>query len=183
LDPEDDPLAKIFVPPSATGKLVQIPKELHSFSERGPFRKCSACSVDLLKGCTYEIQKVYRDREVIFEMALCMTCGEGLSKEFSEESMEALKGFLLSSFRPSEDSCHCHFCGYPRPLTTGYTLVGTCRSQSLLMPALVLCQACGDKLQNRLSRKTREAQDDFIRQNFPGVPADLDMSPVLGGLP
>ena len=72
--------------------------------------------------CLYEIQKVYQGDRVIFEMALCQHCGEQICQEFSEESMEALKGFLLSHFRPSSEACHCHFCGFPRALLKRMTL-------------------------------------------------------------
>jgi len=113
-------------------------------------------------------------------MALCETCGEIFSREFSKESVEALEGFLASSFQPSPETRHCHFCGFPRPLQKGYTMIGACRAEALLLPLIVLCDTCGEKLQSRLSKKTRDCQEDFIRDNFPGVPADVDFSPTLG---
>lgn len=170
------------VRPLETSRPIRIPLELHSFSEKGPFRVCTVCKEDLSKGCLYEIQKIYRGKEVVFEMAVCRTCGEVVCKEFSEESLEALKGFLLSSFKPSPETCHCHFCGFPRPLISGYTLVAACCAGSLVAPAIILCDHCGEKLQSKLSPKMREAIDAFIRKNFPGVPPDLDLNPSFGGL-
>lgn len=157
-----------------------LPSELHSVYEKGPFRRCSVCNTDLSTGCIYEIQKVFRGREVVFEMAVCQTCAEAAAREFSVESMDALKGFLISSFKPDPETVHCHFCGFPRALAAGYTLVGACQASSLLVPAIILCDSCGEKLQRRLSKKTREAQEDFVRNNFPGVPDCLDLNPTFG---
>ena len=93
--------------------------------------------------------------------------------------MEALKCFLFSNFRASPEALHCHFCGLPRALLGGWTLVGACQGSSLILPAIVLCDRCGESLQRRLSKHTRETQEDFIRQNFPCVPADVDFSPTI----
>jgi hypothetical protein len=162
---------------------MPIPAELHSVYEGGPFRVCSVCSFPLGAGCLYEIQKVFRRDRVVFEMALCQHCGEKLCREFSRESTEALKGFLLSNFRPSPESCHCHFCGFPRVLfREGLTLIGACQESSLILPPIVLCGKCEEALQGRISQKTRAVQEDFVRQNFPGVPCDLDLNPTFGGV-
>lgn len=163
-------------------KRVLIPPELHSVFEKGPFKSCCVCSVDLGCGCLYELQKVYRGKEVVFEMAVCQKCAEVVSKEFSEESMEALKSFLLSNFKPSSETTQCNFCGIPRALASGYAIVGACKLTYLLSHALVLCDRCNEQLVSVLSKKTRDAQEEFMRNNFPGVPADLDLSPTLGGL-
>ena len=62
---------------------LEIPSELHSFYEEGRFRKCTICDKDLQHLGLYEVQKVYRDKEVIFETAICQACGEDLSKEMA----------------------------------------------------------------------------------------------------
>ncbi|MBI4601914.1 MAG: hypothetical protein HY721_08125 [Planctomycetes bacterium] len=163
-------------------KPIALPSELYSFCEEGPFQACSACCRSLGDGGLYQVQKVIRGKEVIFEMAICEACAQGLCCEFSEESLQAIKGFLLSSFKPSPETCHCHFCGFPRPLLSGYTLVGTCSSRFLVVPTILLCDRCGEQLQARISNKTREVQEDFVRSTFPGVPADMDVSPTFGGI-
>ena len=130
----------------------------------------------------YEIQKVFRGPEVLFEMAICRRCGEQVAKEFSEESIAAMKGFLLSNFKPDEDSSHCHFCTFPLALLEGWTMVGACKENQLIFPAIILCEPCSENLQQRLSKTTRDVQDEFIRDHFPGVPADLDFSPSVFGV-
>ena len=172
---------------AATGQPLEaeppeIPKELHSFYEEGLFRKCTICEKELEHLGLYEVQKVYRDKEVIFETAICQACGEDLSKEMSLESKDAMKGFMLCNFKPTEEPDHCHFCGIPRAIFENYTVIGACRELSLLLPLIIMCEKCSEHLQGELSEKTREVQGDFIRDHFPGVPADLDLSPSVGTL-
>jgi len=160
-----------------------IPVSLHSAYEEGPFTKCTVCRKPLDQLGLYEIQKVHRGSEVVFETAICNLCGEELIRELSQESLDAMKGFLLcSEFKPTQECDHCHFCGFPRALFSNFTVVGACQESSLLLPQILMCEKCSESLNERLSRKTREVQGDFIQDNFPGVPADLDLSPSLGGL-
>jgi hypothetical protein len=163
-------------------KPCPIPRELHSVYEEGPFTSCNVCGESLADGRLYEIQKVYRGKQVVFELGICHNCGENVAREFSEESLEAMKGFLLCNFKLTLEARHCHFCGLPRSVTPNYTIVGACRESSLIFPTLVMCEKCSEGLQDRLSRKTRDTQGDFIRDHFPGVPADLDLSPSFGGV-
>lgn len=173
LDPED---IKKFIRPQP------IPEILHSVYEEGPFRTCNVCGAVLTDGRLYEIQKVYRGEQVVFELAICDRCGETVSREFSEESMEKIKRHLLENFKPSDDAGHCHFCGFPRALIHNFTIVGACTETSLILPSIIMCDNCSESIQELLSRKTRDAHDDFVRDNFPGVPADLDLSPSFGPL-
>ena len=172
-DPND--LKKFYQP-------TPIPNLLHSIYESGPFKTCTVCGEILTDGRLYEIQKVYRGKEAIFEMAVCHKCGEGVSNEFSEESMKNIKTFLMANFKPTLEPLHCHFCGFPRSLTPNFTIVGACKESSLVWPSVVMCEKCGERMQEKLSRKTREVQGDFIHDNFPGVPADLDLNPSFSGL-
>jgi hypothetical protein len=159
-----------------------IPDLLHSVYEKGPFSRCTVCDGDLAGDTLYEIQKVFRGREVVFEMAVCQQCAEGLVREFSEESLANIHGFLRENFRPSATPTHCHFCGFPRDLIQSFSVAGACRGSSLILPSFLMCETCTERLQEKLSRKTRDVQGDFIRDHFPGVPADLDLSPSFSGL-
>lgn len=161
---------------------VMIPSELHSDYERGPFRTCSCCRGDFGTDCLYQVQKVVRGNEALFELALCEECTQSLYREFSQESLQALKAFFRACFKSSLECWRCHFCGFARQLAKTYTIAGICRNEFLIVPAIVLCDRCGEKLQAQISKKTREAQDEFIRSTFPGVPADLDLVPNLRGL-
>lgn len=164
------------------GPPVHIPSELHSEYERGPFHACTVCRGNLADGRLYQVQKVVRGKETVFEMAMCEGCALGLCEELPEDALQALKGFFIASFKPSPECCHCHFCELPRPLAKSYTIAGICRKELLILPAIVLCDRCAETLQARISKATRAVQDDFIRSTFPGVPADLGLVSSLGGL-
>ena len=155
-----------------------IPDLLHSVYEKGPFKTCCVCGQILTDGRLYEIQKVYRGKEAIFEMAICHQCGSDVSSEFSEESMESMKKFLLENFKPVQEPTHCSFCGFPKGMVPNFPIVGMCKENSLIVPSIIMCDKCSEGLQGKLSRKTREAQGEFIRDNFPGVPEGLDVSPT-----
>lgn len=159
-----------------------IPDLLHSAYEEGPFRCCTVCGGELAKARIFEIQKVFRGKEVIFEMAICHACGEQAATEFSEESLENIRRFLTKNFRPSEEPRHCHFCGFPRNLIPNFTIVGACSNDKLVLPSMIMCEGCTERLQGELSGKTRDVQGDFLRDHFPGVPADLDLSPSFSGI-
>lgn len=171
----------LYVPEDFPGL---IPAELHSVFEGGPFRVCNVCEQVLVQKDLYEIQKVFRGKECVFEMAICRACGENLAREFSEESIAAIKGFLLCNYRSSGESepQHCQFCGFPRRLFRNFTLYGACRDQSLVFPALLMCEKCGERLGQKLSRKTRDVQGEFVRDHFPGIPADFEFSPSFGSV-
>ncbi|MEM7235536.1 MAG: hypothetical protein AAF517_25410, partial [Planctomycetota bacterium] len=138
----------------------------------------------VLDDCSlYEVQKVLRGSECIFEMAMCQGCGEDLTQEFSEESLKTMKGFLLCNFRPSLADDQCHFCSAPKTAFKNYTLLGVCQGlenlgSSLVFPRIVMCEDCSEGLQQKLSKKTRDIQGDFVRDFFPGIPADMDFSPI-----
>ena len=159
-----------------------IPEELYSVYEGGPFTSCTVCSEDLRDGRLYEVQKVFRGSECVFEMGVCHACGESIAREFSEESLEAIKGFLLCKFKPTLESHHCNFCGFPRSMIKDYTIVGACSENLLYFPSIVMCEKCSENLQECLSQKTKDIQGDFIKDHFPGVPCDLDLSPTFGGV-
>jgi hypothetical protein len=166
-------------------KLIQpkpIPELLHSAYEDGPFSTCTVCGENVNDGRLYEIQKVYRGKEVIFELAVCQRCGENAAKEFSQESTENLKNFLLDEFKPTSEITCCNFCGFPRGLTPNFTVIGACSEHLLVLPSIIMCEPCTDKLQTLLSTKTKDVQGDFVRDNFPGVPADLDLNPSFSGI-
>ncbi len=171
IDPEE--LKKLYEP-------QPIPELLHSVYSEGPFRQCTVCDRDLSDGTVYEIQKVFRGTEVVFEYALCFGCYEDISQEFSRESIERVQNFVESEFKPVEDVTHCHFCGLPRSVIHNFTLVGMCCKHALIVPGLVMCETCEERLQTVLSQKTRDVQGDFIRDNFPGIPANFDLSPSFG---
>ncbi len=156
-----------------------IPETLHSDYDRGPFKKCVVCEDALTDGRLYQVQKTFRGNEVVFEMAVCERCGRSTCEEFSEESlvvMQTFVGSLVDGMAENEDGCGA--CGNARDSLRNYSIVGLCRTEEILLPAMIVCEECEHGVQERLSKTTRERQGEFIRDNFPGVPADLDLAPL-----
>ena len=165
---------------------TDIPKRLHSAYHEGPFERCLLCDGMLSEGEEYEIQKSYRGSEVVVEFAICSRCGNKTCEDFSAESIGVLEAFsfrVFSNLAEAQRSSGelpdgCHGCQAPRDATPGITEVGVCRANQLIFPPIRLCSACEDGLQEQLSQKTRDIFDDFLRDNFPGIPAEFDLSPI-----
>ncbi|MHC5039866.1 MAG: hypothetical protein ACYTHM_21375, partial [Planctomycetota bacterium] len=139
----------------------------------GLFSKCSVCERPLLEGeSLYEIQKVFRGTEVVFEYAVCQPCGMNLMKSYSKESIRTLQEFFETRFHPDDDHSHCHFCGAERlEGKEDVSILALCLGNLLVTPPVVICGACNESINEKLSKKTRESYGDFIETYFPGVPA------------
>ena len=152
-----------------------IPVLLHSAYLDGPFRSCSVCGEDLCLGrVPYQVQKVWRHGEVVFELAICARCAGMLLKEFSRESIARMQTFQQEHYRPVESVEVCHFCAKVLTRDAEYEMGAACAGSILLRPVVVVCGECNARVQENLSRKTREAWGDFVAQNFPGVPDALE---------
>jgi hypothetical protein len=149
----------------------EIPKELYSAYSEKPFNECLACGKDLIASKSpYEIQKVYKNKEVIFEYAICMECGEDLMKEYSKESLQALQEFFVKNYRPSSSMDTCHTCEESKG--EEYSVLAMCHGNQLIT-LFVLCNSCMERTEECISEKTRRAMGDFIEQKFPGIPAEF----------
>lgn len=157
-----------------------IPKELHSEYEERPFRTCTRCGetlCDFAEG--YQIAKVFRRGEVVFEYALCAPCHTGLVDEFSDESRQALEKFYTESMTAGLGPHTCAICRCERAdlAEPEFTLGAVCHGSELL-ESLMICATCAEKSNAFISAKTQKIFDDFINDNFPGVPADALPSPT-----
>ncbi len=179
-----------------------VPPILHSVYECGPFESCVDCGTGLLDTWTpYAVEKVIRQGEVVLEFAICVACQMLILREFSEESIERIREYTAGTFdptdeidrilqvlgqedqdglgtspNPAQDPDRCQRCGaqdeaYADEHSIGGILIG----DRLIANVSSLCGKCSDGLDEVLSRKTREAHDDFIERNFPGIPAELDL--------
>jgi hypothetical protein len=158
-----------------------------------------------LTGQPYGVEKVLRNGEVVFEYAICTNCTFALMREFSKESLarmadyvekmrrelcepdaEDLDRFLRAlegddtfagvdpELRESPD--HCHRCGRTgSEFEDEHTVVGMLTGSKLVTGISTICAKCTDGMEDVLSKHTRESHDDFVRRNFPGVPAGIDI--------
>ena len=60
-------------------------------------------------------------------------------------------------------------------------ILGGCRESSLVMPVMIMCDTCEERVQELLSQKTRDVHEDFMQNHFPGIPANLDLRPTILG--
>ncbi len=165
-------------------ELPRIPELLYSACDEGPFKACVACGADLTSPeAIYQVQKTWKNDEVVFELAVCARCASLAARDFSAESFERIQRFLMERYQPSLDLGHCHFC---RKRLDGeepaeYEVGGFCRGVRLLRPVVIICTSCSEKSQEDLSEQTRKAWGDFVDSNIPGVPRSLepDTIPVM----
>jgi hypothetical protein len=157
-------------------ELPPIPSVLDSEFEEGPFTKCIACDRPLREDETlYQIQKTWKRGQVVFEIALCANCFLRVQKDFSAESMERMHKYLVENYRPSESLSFCHFCRTAVvEENSEYEIAGLCTGIFLARPLVVMCSACSSKVQEQLSRKTRDAWGEFMHDNVPGVPMEME---------
>jgi len=169
---------------------LKMPEGLFDSVETGEaFRECIHCHCDLAEsGRFYLVSKEMVRGECVLEYAICDECREEFSTELSEESRERIQSMLeddvdwqgrfertagAGEIGPWIDSCI--FCGAPRDEEKGYGLSGVFLGGRLFpgpLPAIV-CGECSERLQQQLSKKTRDFWDRFSEEHFPGPPADL----------
>ena len=156
-----------------------IPKELHSEYEERPFRNCTRCGetlVDYDEG--YHVAKIFKSSETIFEYALCFSCHSGLINEFSEDSKSALEEYYAEHMRAKLGLSGCGLCGLSKSefLNIEYSIGALCHGE-VMLEGFVICAPCMDSTNSLISDKTQRIWDDFLSENFPGVPANALPAP------
>lgn len=157
--------------------------------------ECVQCGRDLTDpGTTYYVERALRRDEPLFEFALCESCVYDFEDEFSQESIEAIGRFWLqrADFDDREDRIDltengdelvetCIVSGRPRRELDEFQVFAWCRDGQFVADGVtpgILSGEIIDELAEKLSRKTRESLDDFIRENL-GLPPELHKLPVL----
>ena len=156
-----------------------IPKELHSEYEERPFRNCTRCGETLLDYPDgYHVAKIFKLNETIFEYALCFSCHSGLINEFSEDSKRALEEYYSTNMQPGMSLAGCGLCGLSKCefVNLEYSVGALCHG-SHMVEGFVICEPCMDSTNSLISDKTQGIWDDFLSENFPGVPANALPAP------
>lgn len=83
------------------GHKIPVPEEFYCEKENAPFTHCKLCSKELIESNSeYVIEKAFSKdlrtgkHNVIFELAYCAECMEGVHSELSQESMQNLAMFF-----------------------------------------------------------------------------------------
>ena len=161
----------------------------------GWYTECLKCGLDLsTPGVTYYAERAFRDDEPLFEYALCDSCVFGFQDEFSPRSMETVQDFWerhidrrarfarVTSTRDGDDLVErCLLSGVPRAELVEIQAWAWCRDEQILLdfdtPAFASGAIIGE-VAELLSRETRDALDDFIREHL-GLPPELRNLPLL----
>ena len=157
----------------------KIPFELYSEYEERPFHTCTRCGETLLDYSEgYHVAKIIKNGEAVFEYALCFTCHSGMVAEFSSESRQALENFYLENMNPSLGLDGCGLCSMERLKFEDkeYSIGAMCQGKNMI-DGFIICSSCMEKTNSLISSKTQGVWEDFINENFPGVPANALPSP------
>ena len=174
---------------------IPLPVVFHSFTEEGPFTKCTLCEEALLEdGNPYLIHKAFHRGEVIFEYAMCLPCRAKMQGELSTESLEHINqhmdqfhiedrnGQLLEEYGTEVAPwiSHCLISGKPIEGEDEYHYYAFCDGPDLVFNGLPMALAGGvdEELNELLSQKTRERLDGFVDEQF-GLPPELK-KPIKG---
>lgn len=76
-------------------ELGPIPKDFKSLETGDVFKKCTLCSKDLTTiGTEYLIEKAYRQKEPIFEYAMCLDCYWDVRESLSLKSRKLIENYF-----------------------------------------------------------------------------------------
>jgi hypothetical protein len=158
----------------------EIPEELYSEYEERPFKVCTRCGetlADFEEG--FQVAKVFRAGEAVFEYALCLPCHSSMQEEFSEETKIAMENFFSEHAKAHLGIRTCAICEVDRAdlPEDEYALTGICGGE-LMMQGVMFCAPCIEQTNELVSKKTRDVWSKFIDENFPGVPADALPDPA-----
>jgi len=148
-----------------------LPRELHSEYEERPFQSCTRCGeslADVPEG--YQLFKLFRRGETIYEYALCHPCHAGLLADFSAESRQRLAEFHAQRVTLNLGLRRCAVCGNDRTEDEEFSLTAACAGAGL-RHALMVCGPCRREMQSLLSKPTREVWDRFVSENLAGAPS------------
>jgi len=135
------------------------------------------------------IEKAFRGTEVIFEYAICFPCCQNLHKDLSAESLQRLRSHfaehvdleergkrLLSTCRGKFEPWlqHCVITGTPRDQAHAYHIIGHCEGDELVLMfhPFMICEAAIIQMGRLISKKTRDALDNFTDQ-YLGMPPEF----------
>ena len=174
--------------------MAQVPSFFHSLEHDAPFSECISCQRSFLDiPEPYSITKAFNGAECIFEYALCRSCHESLHEEFSEESKQSLQRFFdkrvdlskraekfegIDSHAPWLEKCVT--CNSPVSECKEYSTACMAYGDELVFDPfpMMVCGNCNGILQSSLSQSTRDRRDRFIKDHFPGPPANTN-TPVF----
>lgn len=187
-----------FIP--AVGSLVSVMRTMEEWlgsEETGEaFSHCVSCKLPLVEiAGPWLVNKEFRREECVMEYAICQECRDRVTDELSEESKEAVRGFLeteidwesrmrefMLSHQLAERFDACIVCCAPRAELEGFgisALFDAGGSPVVGPLPLMICQSCVGRMTESLSEASREVWRKFLADNFTGPPEDSGFPGLL----
>ena len=159
----------------------------------GPFSLCIRCRVPLLEVAEpWLVNKEYFRGECVMEYAICKPCRDETTDRLSEESKEAVRGFLeheidwekrtsefMMQSNPADRFDSCVACGTKRKDCDGFGISALYDSGGELVNGalpLLICSGCIRKITSLMSEQSRAVWRKFIDEHFDGPPNDTGVS-------
>lgn len=160
------------------------------------FSHCLCCKLPLVEiDEPWLVNKEFRKEECVMEYAICQVCRDHVTDQLSEESKEAVRGFLekeidwearmreFMSFHQVVDRFDaCIACRAPRAGLEGFGISALFDSGGSLVVGplpLLICQPCVGRMTESLSEASREVWRKFLAENFAGPPRDSGFPGLL----
>ncbi len=170
--PQSGPIAKAFYP----------------FDSEEPFTTCTMCQKDLSDGTDYIIEKARKGSDVIFELAMCLSCAEKMRNQLSKDSKERIEHYMNERVdfearaqhfldNPSDNIedyiGHCVVTGVAIDLNEEHQIYSYCTGNEMIYSAMpyAMSGAVMEEIQELLSPETKQEMDDFMDQYL--IPDDL----------
>lgn len=174
-----------------------IPESFYSDRSGKPIRKCVMCEKDLIaSGEPYAIEKAMKrtaegDVLTLFEMAICIPCGQRMNQRMSEHSKRVIEEYFESihlnekrvglgqeDWQDKWDKV-CVVTGKPLSEVTEFNLIGNFIGDRVIagIPPVAISGEIMEQLQEKISPETRQEMDDF-RDTYLG-PDDPQLKALL----
>jgi hypothetical protein len=160
------------------------------------FSHCLCCKLPLVEIAElWLVNKEFRRGECVMEYAICQPCRDRVTDELSEDSKEAVRGFLekeidwearmrefMLAHEPAVRFDACIACCAPRDGLEGFGISVLFDSGGSLVVGplpLLICQPCVGRMTASLSEASREVWRRFLAENFAGPPMDTGFPGLL----
>lgn len=160
------------------------------------FSHCLCCKLPLVEIAEpWLVNKEFLRGECVMEYAICQPCRDRVTEQLSEESKEAVRGFLEKEIdwearmrefmlapEPTQRFDACIACHAPREGMEGYGISALFDSGGSLVTGplpLLICQPCIGRMTADLSEASREVWRRFLAENFAGPPRDSGFPGLL----
>ncbi|MGJ8632665.1 MAG: hypothetical protein ACSHX7_02000 [Luteolibacter sp.] len=148
-----------------------------------PFESCVVCrNVLRFSADSWVVNKHYHRAECIMEYAVCETCRDDVSSNFSEQSKTAIRHFLeneidwearmldwMALLKTEQRFDNCVACRAERELLDGFTISAQFRHDGSLVDGalpLLLCSHCIARITDNLSGESKETWQNFISEHI-----------------